>query len=308
MDVCRRTSSDAMTAQLLALGVQPGAVLLVHTAFSKLAPVEGGPLALIEALRAALGPTGTLVMPSMSDDDDTPFDPRATPCRAMGIVADTFWRLPGVLRSDSPHAFAAIGTHAERITAPHPVDIPHGPDSPVGRVHDLDGQVLLLGCGHDADTTIHLAEALAGVRYRTPKYVMLHRDGQLFRHEYAETDHCCQRFSLLDDWLEQAGGQRRGPVARAEARLTRSRAIVYQATSRLRADETVFLHEPGVDDECDAARASIPADAGSSARGERARFVAAVEEGLKDADTGQLRDHDEVVSRMRERFRRDSGS
>jgi prevent-host-death family protein len=37
---------------------------------------------------------------------------------------------------------------------------------------------------------------------------------------------------------------------------------------------------------------------------ERARFVAAVEEGLKDADAGQLREHDEVVSRMRARFGR----
>ncbi len=35
---------------------------------------------------------------------------------------------------------------------------------------------------------------------------------------------------------------------------------------------------------------------------ERARFVAAVEEGLADADAGQLRDHADVVSRMRTRF------
>jgi prevent-host-death family protein len=35
---------------------------------------------------------------------------------------------------------------------------------------------------------------------------------------------------------------------------------------------------------------------------ERARFVAAVEEGLGDADAGRLRPHDEVAARMRERF------
>jgi aminoglycoside 3-N-acetyltransferase len=87
----------------------------------------------------------------------------------MGIVADTFWRLPGVLRSDSPHAFAARGAHAAAIAKEHPVDVPHGPDSPVGRVHDLGGDVLLLGVGHDSNTTIHLAENLAGVRYRRPK-------------------------------------------------------------------------------------------------------------------------------------------
>src|SRR3712207_1152346 len=100
------------------LGVEPGGVLRVHTAFSKVRPVEDGPLGLIIALREALGPGGTLAMPSTGDDHDQPFDPRVTPCRGMGIVADSFWRLPGVLRSDSPHAFAAVGPRAAHIAAP----------------------------------------------------------------------------------------------------------------------------------------------------------------------------------------------
>src|SRR5919112_5148774 len=169
---------DQVTAQLLSLGVEPGGVLVVHTAFSKLAPIEGGPQGLIRGLRAAVEPEGTLVMPSMSDDDDHAFDAGTTPCLGMGVVTDTFWRLPGVLRSDSPHAFAAIGPKAAEITAPHPFDVPHGLDSPIGRVHELDGQVLLLGVGHDANTTVHLAENLAGVRYRRPCYATVLRDGQ----------------------------------------------------------------------------------------------------------------------------------
>ena len=132
-----------LTAQILELGVTPGGVLFVHTSFSKVSPVEDGPPGLIRALRAALGADGTLVMPSMSDDDDHPFDPRSTPCLGMGVVADTFWRTPNVLRSDSPHAFAALGPEAARITADHPLDVPHGLNSPVGRVYYLNGQILL---------------------------------------------------------------------------------------------------------------------------------------------------------------------
>jgi aminoglycoside 3-N-acetyltransferase len=158
-----------LAAQLRALGVPEGGVLLVHTSFSRIGAVENGPLGLIGALQAVLGPTGTLVMPSMTDEDDHPFDRRRTPCFGMGIVADTFWRVPNVLRSDSPHAFAAVGPQAAWITSDHPLDVPHGLNSPVGRVYELDGQVLLLGIGHDANTTIHLAEALAGVRYRRQK-------------------------------------------------------------------------------------------------------------------------------------------
>ena len=245
-----------LVTQLAALGVARGGVLLVHTSFSKLAPVEGGPEGLIEALLAALGPAGTLVMPSMADDDDVPFDRRHTPCRGVGVIADCFWRLPGVLRSDSPHAFAATGPHAARITLPHPVDVPHGLNSPPGRVYELDGQVLLLGIGHDANTTIHVAENIAGVRYRQRKHATVLEEGRPRRYEYGETDHCCQRFDLLDDWLEQK--QLRGIVGRAEARLARSRDIVAAALGSLRAEETVFLHPAGGPcPECNEARASF---------------------------------------------------
>ena len=246
-----------LTAQLQELGVSANDVLVMHTSFSKIGPIENGPLGLIRALRAALGPNGTLVMPSMTDDDDHPFDPRTTSCLRMGVVADMFWRMPNVLRSDSPHAFAAVGPEAVRITADHPLDIPHGLDSPVGRVYELDGQVLLLGVGHDANTTIHLAEALAGVRYRRPKSVMILEAGKPTRYPYAEIDHCCANFNLVDQWLDADGRQRHGRTGRGEGRLARSHDVVATVRARLSANGTVFLHEPGVDSQCDEARASI---------------------------------------------------
>lgn len=243
--------------QILDIGVTPGGVLLVHCAFSKVKPIEGGPAGLITALETVLGPNGTLVMPSMTDDDDHPFDPRSTPCPGMGVVADTFWRLPHVLRSDSPHAFAARGPAAAMITAPHPVDVPHGLDSPVGRVYELDGQVLLIGVGHEANTTIHLAEYLAGVRYRRKKHVVILQGGQPVRVDFEEIDHCCENFRLVDEWLEARKLQRRGKIGHAEARLARSRDIVQVVVEQLQQNETVFLHPPGVDEQCDEAWASL---------------------------------------------------
>ena len=241
----------------LELGVKPGGVLLVHTSFSKIKPIEGGPLGLISALRSALGSDGTLVMPSMSYDDDHPFDKTKSPCPEMGIVADTFWRLPGVLRSDNNHAFAAVGRLAEKIVAPHPMDVPHGLASPVGRVYEMDGQVLLLGVDHGSNTTIHLCENLAGVRYRRAKYITVLKDGQPTRFDYREIDHCCQNFALVDGWLDEKQNQRHGRIGNGETRLMRSRDIVNVVTSHLKQDETIFLHPQGVDEECDDARASL---------------------------------------------------
>jgi aminoglycoside N3'-acetyltransferase len=248
-----------VAAQLRALGVRERGVLLVHTSFRATRPVEGGPAGLIAALRDALGPGGTLVMPSWTGTGDEPFDPSRTPAAAdLGVVADTFWRLPDVARSDHPFAFAAAGPHAAAIVSgPLPLP-PHAPDSPVGRVHELDGQVLLLGVGHDANTTLHLAEVMAGVRYRVTASITVLRAGRPVRIEYGENDHCCQRFALADGWLRSPGLQAEGKVGHAHARLVRSRDVVRRAVRELARDPVLFLHPPADQcDECDAARASI---------------------------------------------------
>ncbi|HEY8370005.1 MAG TPA: AAC(3)-IV family aminoglycoside N-acetyltransferase [Thermodesulfobacteriota bacterium] len=254
----RALTRAEIATQLRTLGVEPGEVLLVHTSFRAVRPVEGGPGGLIGALRDALGPRGTLVMPFWCDDEDEPFDPATTPAsQGLGVVADTFWRLPGVRRSNHVHAFAAVGPHAERIVAdPLPLP-PHIPQSPVGRVHELDGQVLLVGVGHESDTTLHLAEVLSGVPYRVPKSCLVLRDGELVRIEYGENDHCCERFAFADEWLRARGLQAEGPVGHAHARLARARDIVAVACRHLADDPLLFLHPRGAGcAACDEARAS----------------------------------------------------
>jgi aminoglycoside N3'-acetyltransferase len=253
-------SVEALTAQLRALGVAPGGVLLVHSSFRAVRPVENGPAGLIAALRAALGPDGTLVMPAWTGDDDAIFDPATTPCPAdLGIVAETFRRQPDVVRSTHPMAFAAAGPMAqEAVKGALPLP-PHGPESPVGNVHDLDGQVLLIGVGQDANTTLHMAEALAGVPYWSRSHLTIAGpDGRPQSVVVDEPDHCCEGFAKLDDWLAAEGRLSEGPLGHGTARLFRSRDAVRLALQHLARDPLVFLHPPeaGCED-CDAARASI---------------------------------------------------
>ena len=122
-------SVDDAADQLRVLGVRPGQVLQVHTAFSKVGPLEGGPQGLIEALRAALGDGGTLVMPSMTKDHCCErfaladewlgeralqrrgivglAEPRLTPARAIvDVVVER-------LRADETAFLHPLGTDAE---------------------------------------------------------------------------------------------------------------------------------------------------------------------------------------------------
>ena len=171
----------SLTGDFKKLGIESGMTLLVHSSLSSLGWVCGGAMAVIISLEDALGETGTLVMPAHTGDNSDPaswrnppvpeawwdiirtetpaFDAEFSPARKMGAIAETFRKQPGTLRSRHPQvSFAARGLLAETITVNHPFDYALGDDSPLGRLCDLGGYIMLLGVGHMNNTSLHLAE------------------------------------------------------------------------------------------------------------------------------------------------------
>ncbi|MFD6493431.1 aminoglycoside N(3)-acetyltransferase [Streptomyces sp. NPDC060188] len=180
---------DSMAADLRTLGVQAGETLLVHSSLSSLGWVNGGPVTLVQGLLDALGPDGTLVVPTQSGDLSDPalwsnppvpkdwwptiratmpaYDPRVTPSRGVGVIPETVRTWPGALRSAHPEtSFAALGPGAARIVEGHATDCRLGERSPLARLEACGARVLLLGAGYDTCTTFHLAE------YRVPSPVV----------------------------------------------------------------------------------------------------------------------------------------
>jgi aminoglycoside N3'-acetyltransferase len=245
-----------LIGQLRDLGVREGGVLLVHTSFRSVRPVEDGPEGLIAALTEVLGPGGTLAMPSATGDDDHVFDPATTDNRDdLGVVADVFWRMLGVRRSPHFDAVAARGPQAEWIIGGPFVLPPAGPESAIDRIRAAGGQVLLLGVTHHANTMLHLAELVGGAPYRSDFHYI---DAEGREVHYGENDSCCEKFELADDWLRAEGLQREGTVGHAEARLMDAEALVRIASARVRKNPLIFLHAPEDGcEECDEARESL---------------------------------------------------
>lgn len=257
LSIVRALSHGDLVDQLAALGVRAGGVLEVHASFRALRPVEGGPLGFVAALREALWPGGTLVMPTMTDGASV-FDPASSPSVDMGITAELFRRLPGVVRSDHPGgSFAAEGPLAAAICAPQPLEPPHGPESPPGRVVTAGGQILLAGVGYDACTPLHVAEAVAGVPYGLEHPCVVVVDGAPRTLRIREPDHCCRGFERVAPGLRAIGAERRGPLGHGEGRLVEGRALLDEAARLLAADPLAFLCSAATCEECDAARASV---------------------------------------------------
>ncbi|MEM7444767.1 MAG: aminoglycoside 3-N-acetyltransferase [Pseudomonadota bacterium] len=179
---------------LTALGIQPGDSVMVHAAISKVGPVLGGPDTVIAALRDAVGPKGTLLgyadwgvdFDALLDDegrvpdawrDHIPvFDPAASrAARDNGVFPEFLRTTPGALRSGNPGAsVVALGAKAKHFTAEHPLNYGYGAGTPLARLVEEGGKVLMLGAPLDAMTLLHHAEHIAPVsgkrlrRYEAP--------------------------------------------------------------------------------------------------------------------------------------------
>jgi aminoglycoside 3-N-acetyltransferase len=77
----------------------------------------------------------------------------------MGIIPEKFRKQNGVLRSSHPHvSFSAWGKDAKLIIDNHDLNYALSKNSPLGKIYDLEGYILLLGAPSNSNTSLHLAE------------------------------------------------------------------------------------------------------------------------------------------------------
>jgi len=244
---------ESLAHDLRQLGVEPGMTIIVHSSLRSLGWVSGGAVAVVQALLDAVTPQGTIVVPTQTPGYTDPakwqappvpqawwstiyetmpaFDPQVALPEQMGRIVEVFRTWPQVFRSSHPVvSFAAWGRHAEYITREHTLEYGLGEGSPLARIYDLDGWVLMLGTGYDTNTSFHLAE------YRAPNAVEIMQgspiieNGQRVWKQYRDIEIDADIFPEIGAEFEQTGLVKVALVGSATTRFFPQRAAIDFAT------------------------------------------------------------------------------
>lgn len=205
-------TKSKLVTDLKKLGIKPSDTIMLHASVKAIGWIVGGPDIVIQALLDVLGTKGTLMMCVGWEDSPyhfaewneewqqayikecPPFDPKTSRAyRKWSILTEYLRTWPGAYRSNHPDvSFAAVGARAKWITENHPLQYGYGPGSPLAKLCDAKGKVLLLGAPLDTITLLHYAEHLAKVpnkrivHYKLP----ILRDGKRVWVEIEEFDTC----------------------------------------------------------------------------------------------------------------------
>ena len=170
------SNKKMLCSQLRALGIQKGMTILVQANMKKLGYIIGDEQIVIEALMDVVGYEGTIIVPTFTynlldpacqaDSIDRKYwrdirqyslayDKKRSAPSSDDTLACQFLRNEGVLRSSHPlYSFAAWGKYAKFICNEHPLHYGLNEDSPLGKLCELNGSIVLLGCDY-ADCVLY---------------------------------------------------------------------------------------------------------------------------------------------------------
>jgi aminoglycoside 3-N-acetyltransferase len=149
-------------------GLSAGDVVLVHSSYKSLGPVDGGPQTVVDALLEVLTPEGTLIMPTFNFNFNKgePWDVRTTPSH-MGVLTEVVRLNPESRRIFHPfYSFAILGKLKDELTKTRYKDS-YGEESIFMQLRKLDARIMIIGLTYTHSLTFfHHIEQMEGVDYR----------------------------------------------------------------------------------------------------------------------------------------------
>lgn len=236
------------------LGLATGDAVIVHSSLSSLGWVEGGAQTVVDALLSAVGPDGHVLMPTFTSYDD-PYDP-ADSESGTGAITEAFRLDERTVRSHHPTKSVAVaGPDAAALTEDHEPLRSLGVGSPLHRALTRGARILLLGVDHTTNSSLHVAEAVAGLPYRDQmaETYRLTDDGDSESVTVNQV-HCSAGFNAVELLVEPAGIVSRGRIGEAEVRLLEGGRLLDLTVETLDSHPGLLLCEEPDCDRCQYAR------------------------------------------------------
>lgn len=176
--------------------VKPGDIMVIHSSAGAVGKVAGGVITMLKAIKEAVTPEGTILMPVFSSPrEDHIFKMARTPSR-VGLLTEALRRNKEAVRSRHPtHSFSAWGRRAVELTANHDKTSAVGIGSPLHLAADAGADVMMIGCTLTTCTLVHLGEAMI----RVPYLGKVSYPGYDTTLTLVDTDGSTQEFRLYDN-------------------------------------------------------------------------------------------------------------
>ena len=254
------TKTDIKKA-LSNIGLKKGDTVMVHTSLSSVGYVIGGAQTVIDALIETVDKEGTIMMPTQSwknldpetgvhwDAEKTDwelirqnwpaYERSITPTNTMGVVAEMFRSWPGTIRSNHPaRSVAAWGRFAEYLTDNHDLSDIFGETSPIGKLYELNGYVLLIGVDYDKNTSIHLSDVRAQYpcKHNCIEHSAIMEDGHRVWKAYETLYVDGEDFCEIGKAFEMSHVVKKQTLGNAEMRLMKQRELVDFSTKWIEAN------------------------------------------------------------------------
>ncbi len=253
--MAQTVTKESIKHDLRGLGLGEGDSLFVHSSMKSMGFVCGGPQAVIDTFLEVLGISGTLMVPTFTFTNFQPFfDLENTPSE-MGLITETLRQREDSIRSMHPrHSVSAIGQGAAELVQGHLSAGSLGVGSPLDKLSERGGYILLLGVGQNVNSIIHLAEFLADIPYLYtwerpdfPHTARVKCDGYEKEVTLAPSPGCSEGFGKMEPVLRNRGIIKDGKIGKARCQLMKARDIVDAAVELLTTNPEALLCD---DDTC----------------------------------------------------------
>lgn len=250
-DDCKKIIED-----LNRLGINHGDKVLIHSSYKSLGTIDGGVMTLFDALKNAVGSQGTLLFPTFTFDyvnkNNPVFDVRHTASH-VGYIPEVFRHTEGVKRSLHPtHSLAVWGKDRDELIKNHQLDQTCvGENSPIYKLKNNGGKILMLGCGLYNNTILHGVEVFCkppyalAVDYSKPEfhreYACIDEKDRVYRKEFFHV--FAQEKGYEGDFikLKNICKMNQGNVLKAECFLMDAKTVWDTATEKMKDDPYYFV-------------------------------------------------------------------